>query len=111
MKKLIILDTGVLGMVTNPKSSSKICEEGKKWLDNLPLKGYQIAIPEIADYELRRELIRANKKAGIQRLDQLKSVLTYLPITTESMLLAAQFWAEIRQKGKPTAAPIPLTVM
>ncbi len=105
MTKLILLDTNILGMVTNPKSSSQICQECKNWLDDLPLKGYKIALPEIADYEIRRELIRANKTSGIQRLNQLKSILTYLPITTETMLLAAQFWAEIRQQGKPTAAP------
>jgi len=102
--KLIFLDLGILGMVSNPRgtNSNLACQ---LWLENLLINGENIVIPEIADYELRRELIRANKKAGIKRLDQLKSVLTYLPITTETMLLAAQFWAEIRQKGKPTAAP------
>ena len=28
-----------------------------------------------------------------------------MPITTATMLLAAQFWAEIRNTGKPTADP------
>ncbi len=103
MSRLILLDTNILGMVTNPKTSSTICQDCKYWLDNLPILGYQVVLPEIADYELRRELIRGNKKAGIQRLDQLKSAISYLPITTETMLLAAQFWAEARKTGKPTA--------
>ena len=51
----------------------------------------------------QRELLRAGKTKGIKRLDQLKQAITYLPITTATMLLAAQFWAEIRNTGKPTA--------
>jgi hypothetical protein len=51
-------------------------------------------IPEIADYEVRRELLRARREVGIRRLDQLKEALTYLPITTAVMLRAAQLWAE-----------------
>ncbi|MBE9050855.1 PIN domain-containing protein [Nostocales cyanobacterium LEGE 11386] len=105
MSKLIFLDTNILGMVTNPKNTNTICQECKEWLDALPLKGYQIILPEIADYELRRELLRAGKTSGIQRLDQLKQAITYLPITTAVMLLAANFWAEVRKTGKTTADP------
>lgn len=100
-----MLDTGLLGMVTNPKTSSAICQECKLWLDDLPLKGYEIMLPEIADYELRRELLRVGKVAGIRRLDQLKAAITYRPITTEMMLKAAELWAEARQRGQPTADP------
>ncbi len=62
-------------------------------------------LPEIADYEVRRELLRAGKVAGIRRLDQLKTTITYRPITTEVMLKAAEFWAEARRRGRPTADP------
>ena len=62
-------------------------------------------IPEISDYEVRRELIRAQRQVGIGRLDQLKQTLPYLPITTAVMLHAAQLWAEARQRGRPTADP------
>ncbi len=100
-----MLDSGPLGMVTNPKTTSAVCQECKLWLDSLPEKGYQVVLPEIADYEVRRELRRADKVAGIKRLDQLKAAITYLPITTEVMLLAAHLWAEARQRGRPTADP------
>lgn len=100
-----MLDTGLLGMVTNPKTSSAICQECKLWLDDLPLKGYETMLPEIADYELRRELLRVGKVAGIRRLDQLKAAITYHPITTEVMLKAAELWAEARKRGQPTADP------
>jgi predicted nucleic acid-binding protein len=100
-----MLDTGPLGMVTNPKTSSAICQECKLWLDDLPLKGYEVMLPEIADYEVRRELLRAGKVTGIRRLDQLKAAITYRPITTEVMLKAAELWAEARRRGRPTPDP------
>ena len=67
-KRIVFLDTGVLGAVTNPnakQSSNSACLE---WLVLLPSRGYEVAIPEIADYELRRELLRVKKSKGIQQL-------------------------------------------
>ena len=60
-------------------------------------------IPEIADYEVRRELLRAGKEQGIKRLDALKSLLAYAPITTPVMLRAAAFWASARKMGRQSA--------
>ena len=60
-------------------------------------------MPEIADYEVRRELLRAERHAGVARLNALAQELDYLPITTAAMHLAAQLWARTRQQGKPTA--------
>jgi predicted nucleic acid-binding protein len=57
-----------------------------------------VILPEIVDYEIRRELLRANKLSGLS-----KSEILYLPITTEIMLKAAELWAKARQQGKPTA--------
>ena len=60
-------------------------------------------IPEIADYEVRRELLRAGKDRGLGRLNALKGMLGYAPITTSVMLKAAEFWATARQVGRPSA--------
>ncbi|WP_017294245.1 type II toxin-antitoxin system VapC family toxin [Geminocystis herdmanii] len=103
MNRLIILDSSIVGIITNPKADNNEAQSCKVWFNNLVQKQEIIALTEIVDYEVRRELIRANKHNGIQRLDELKTVLNYLPIITEVMLLAAQLWAETRQKGKPTA--------
>jgi predicted RNA-binding protein with PUA domain len=92
-------------MVTNPKATFVEAQECKLWLNSLLLKDEIVMLPEIADYEVRRELLRAGKVAGIRRLDQLKSRLTYRPLTTAVMLLAAQLWAEARRAGRPTADP------
>jgi hypothetical protein len=45
-----------------------------------------VVIPEIADYEVRRELLRAGKDRGLGRLDALKAMLGYAPITMPVML-------------------------
>jgi len=56
MSLTVLLDAGPLGMVTNPKSSSET-EECKDWLASLVFKGVEVVIPEIVDYEVRRELL------------------------------------------------------
>ncbi len=60
-------------------------------------------VPEISDYEVRRELLRAGKIRGIERLDALIAQANYLPITTKAMRQAAAYWAAARQQGQPTA--------
>ncbi|MFN9857631.1 MAG: type II toxin-antitoxin system VapC family toxin, partial [Pseudanabaena sp.] len=97
---IILLDAGPLGILTNPKATS-LNLECRQWMKELLLKNYRVILPEIADYEVRRELIRAKRLEGIQRLDDWKSRLEYQPLTTATMLKAAEFWAEARQTGKP----------
>ena len=65
--------------------------------------GTTVLVPELADYEVRRELIRARRTAGIGRLDAFIERVGFLPITTAAMRQAATFWAEARQQGRPTA--------
>ncbi|MBE9093880.1 nucleic acid-binding protein [Tychonema sp. LEGE 07203] len=107
MSRIIILDSGPLGMVTNPQAKPPYLE-CQLWLDSLLQNGEMVILPEIADYEVRRELIRAGKERGIRKLDLFKNVLTYRPLTSEVMLLAAQLWADARKRGKPTAHPYAL---
>ena len=61
----------------------------KQWTRDCLGAGHEVYVPEIIDYELRRELLRANKTSSVVRLDALKSSLHFLPITSEVMLLAA----------------------
>jgi predicted nucleic acid-binding protein len=103
----IVLDAGPLGMVTNPRSSLEN-ERCKDWLASMVLRGAEVVIPEIADYEVRRELLRAEKTSGLARLDALKDVLLYVPITTRAMLRAAEFWAAARKMGRKSAADVSL---
>ena len=76
MSLIVLLDAGPLGMITNPKSSPEN-EACKNWLASLAYNGVEVVIPEIADYEVRRELLRAGKDRGLGRLDALKAMLRY----------------------------------
>jgi toxin FitB len=99
VRRVVLLDASPLGLLSHPKKHREI----QDWLQRLLQSGLIVRIPEIADYEIRRELLRANKTMGIQRLDLLKTMLGYMPITTEAMLKASEFWAQARQQGQPTA--------
>ena len=103
MSRVVFLDAGSIGLVTNPKLSpeSTLCT---RWLQTLITSNIRVIIPEIADFEVRRESLRANKVRGIARLDELANLVEYLPITTAAMRQAAMFWAQARQQGQPTAS-------
>lgn len=67
-----------------------------------------MVIPDIAHYEVRRELIRIRAVGSLRRLDNAldpSSGLDRLVITTDALVKAAEFWADLRQRGVPTAAP------
>ena len=102
---IVLLDSGPLGLLSQPRGTAQAIE-CRSWLDGLVSKKIPVCVPEIADYEVRRELIRARKLEGllIARLNWLKESLEYLPLTTSIMLLAAAYWAEARNRGKQTAA-------
>lgn len=102
MSRVVLLDAGPLGLVTNPRRSpqSVACAQ---WLQALVADGTRVILPEIADYEVRRELLRANRVRGLARLDALVNRVEYLPLTTAAMRQAAVFWAQARQQGQPTA--------
>ena len=102
MSRIILLDASPLGILANP-SLSALAFQCRNWADELLAQGDQLMISEVADYEVRRELIRAGKTKSIARLNLLQSFLLYLPINTATMLKAAEFWAQARQMGKPTA--------
>jgi hypothetical protein len=107
MSRFVILDAGPLGLVTGPGSSPTIMA-CKMWLEALLSTGVQVRVADIADYEVRRELLRARKLRGIERLDALRARVGHLVVTTEVLLLAAEFWARLRQSGLPTAGPAEL---
>lgn len=103
MTRAVVLDSGPLGLLTAPprRAEARACSH---WLADLIAAGFRVLIPEITDYELRRELLRAGKNASVQRLDALAQATEYMPITTAVMRRAAELWAQARKQGEPTAA-------
>lgn len=107
MKPFIFLDTGPLSALTQRKGHPE-GEACRAWLAGVLSAGAKVFVPEVADYELRRELVRAGKADGIARLDTFNAAESdrYLPLTTPVMRLAADLWARARARnqGIPTAA-------
>jgi predicted nucleic acid-binding protein len=101
---IIVLESGSLWLacLASGKLDADRCRD---WINAMLAAGYLVILPEIADYETRRELIRRGATANLGRLDVLKARLDYRPITTESMVRAAELWATVRKAGQPTAHP------
>ncbi len=101
MNEPVLLDSGPLGRIAHPRRNLEIVS----WLEATMDADIPVILPEIADYEVRRSFLLENLTRSIERLDALKATLIYLPLTTDTLLQAAEFWAEGRRRGRPTADP------
>jgi predicted nucleic acid-binding protein len=103
LSAVVFLDAGPLGLLTNPNNSPQpvAC---RAWLATLRATGRRVVLPEITDYEVRRELLRIQSHSALANLDAFGAHLDYLPLTTDVMRLAAQLWAQTRNAGYPTAS-------
>lgn len=109
MPNSLILDSGVLGLLCHPRR--EINGPPTAWLAELLTADpdRDVYLPEIADYELRRKLLHLvavgrTSARSVDRLDQLRATLVYLPLTTATMRHAAELWADSRLRGLPVAA-------
>ena len=107
MAALYLLDTGPLGLLAHNRPAQRIPIQ--TWLLQEMTAGATIYISEVADYEVRRELTRLIRAAQLppsrlNRLDQLASLCTYLPVSTAMWRRAADLWADARLQGIPTAS-------
>jgi predicted nucleic acid-binding protein len=102
--RLIVLDTGTLGLLTNPRArpAALAC---RQWAQARLAAGARMIVPGIADYELRRELIRAGKTSGLRRLDAARSGFEFDPITQTALDEAAVLWAAFRNTGVDDRSP------
>lgn len=104
MTTYVFLDTGVLGFLTHPKGSPDAIACAQ-WMIKVLGKGASVCVPEICDYELRREYVRLSSTSAIAKLDQLNTAIRYVPISTNMMQEAARLWAGVRNRGMTTAHP------
>ena len=104
MSRLIFLDSGPLGLLTHPQRSREVIEI-TQWFERCLRSGCQFIVPSIVYYEIRRELLRANKTQSLSLLDAFVNITPwrYLPLTDAALRLAAELWAKSRQQGVPTA--------
>jgi predicted nucleic acid-binding protein len=98
----VVLDSGPLGLAAKSpgRADAAPCIA---WIKGLRSAGSVVAVPEIARYEVRRELVRAGSTGGIRRLDHLHPAMEFLPITSVIMDIASELWAHVRRIGLATA--------
>jgi hypothetical protein len=109
MARLILLDSGPLGLIVRAPSPSRP-QVGRclGWVQTIRASGAIVAIPEIAHYEVRRELHRIRAVGSLRRLEYALnrgSGFRHLTLSTDAIIKAAEFWAFIRNSGIPTASP------
>ena len=97
------MDTSPLSLLCQRPAKSPEVFACHQWIKSLAASNWDIYLPEIADYEVRRELVRLGYTASIVRLDKLQSSLHHLAITTAVMRRAADEWANVRRLGLATA--------
>ena len=95
----LLLDTGVVGQICHPRKYQEV----REWFASA-VSEEDFLLAEVADYELRRELIRIRATRSLARLDELARELRYLPVTTATWRSAANHWAWLRRTGKATAS-------
>ncbi|MEX0783966.1 MAG: nucleic acid-binding protein, partial [Dehalococcoidia bacterium] len=90
MTRFLVLDSGPLGMAANPRGTGDF----PAWYRSVTSAEIDVVVPEIADYEVRRELILAGLELSLARLAAVRAAARFEPITSEIMLAAARIWAE-----------------
>jgi hypothetical protein len=107
MARLILLDSGPLGLIVRAPSKPQVVR-CVTWLKTISATGATVVLPEIAHYEVRVELFRLRAVGSIRCLKRYLDPsrgLEYLTLTTDAIIKAAEHWAFLRQSGIPTASP------
>lgn len=102
MSDAVLIDSTPLGILCHPRQPANVLA-CRQWITSLLTAGQRVIIPEIADYEVRRELIRSGSRFALANLDGYTTQLEYLAITTYAMRRAAELWAWACSTGQPTA--------
>jgi predicted nucleic acid-binding protein len=107
MAVLLLLDSNILSKLVRPDlddSQQMIAGVGRLLEDS----HFDVCVPEIVDYEIRRKLLhlahrrhqgRKWAQEALTHLDKLVAI-GYIPLTTEMMRLAAALWAQTRAGGQ-----------
>ena len=99
---IVFLDSGVLHTLIS-NSQVKEVIDCQNWFYYLLSRSAFIVTSAICNYEVKRELIRRNNVGEINNLNQLKKLMDCLPVDEQTLDLAAEIWAEARNRGIPTA--------
>lgn len=104
MSRTIVLDSTPLALFLQRRSYHR-AEECSAWVARHIDAGDRLIVPEIIDYEVRRELLRLGKANALRRLDLFNHAEPdrLLRLSSDALRKAAELWAQVRRKGMPTA--------
>ena len=96
MPKTIVLDSTPLGLLCDLRLRPDPvgC---RRWMADMIAAGHRFVVPEIADYEIRRELLRLGRASSIAELNALAPQLSvdYLPPTKSIMYTLSTFFSAL----------------
>jgi predicted nucleic acid-binding protein len=107
VRQIVLLDAGPLGMLGLPGHSGP-GGECRRWLEELKASGALILVPDIAIYEVRRELKRRGAAAQIARLAVALLGVERVDVSADAWERAEDFWADLRKGRVPTAPDLAL---
>ncbi len=101
----VVFDATPLSLVTMKRGALPEADACQDWLSDLSKAGVRFYVPEITEYEVRRELLRVGKAASLRRLEALVFAEEgrLISLNREALFRAAQLWAQSRNAGLPTA--------
>ena len=103
----LLLDSSILASVVRPEvdENRPVAHAVLSLLEN---PRFELVVPEVIDYELRRKLLHLGQhrhharkwaREALALLDELVAV-GYVPLTTATMRMAAELWAKTRAEGR-----------
>lgn len=101
MTSRLMLDTNVLARICHPS----LHQDVKEWLRRLLERGAaapEILVSVLADYELRRVLMKQQGVESLAHLDALEQSLRFVPLTVEASRRAAGMRRESGVAGSPS---------
>ena len=99
---IIILDSGVLHTLISDVRVPQVID-CQNWFYYLLSRSARVVTSAICNYEVKRELIRRKNINELNNLNQLNSLIDLLNVDEQTLDLAAELWADARNRGLPTA--------
>jgi hypothetical protein len=105
---VILLDSGVLGLLCNPNHRQDV-QELWAWFQQKLEEKCRLCSPDVCAYEVRRGLclnqIKTGRADGLNALDRFvfEEIIQLVSTNREIVKLSSELWAESKIKGIPTA--------
>ena len=111
MTRFVILDSTPLALILQ-RRNYPAADACRRWLAGHLARGARVILPEIIDYEVRRELLRLSNQRAVTELDAFGQAEPdrWLPLTSAALRRAARLWGDARSGGRPTADPHALDI-